>query len=385
MRHDDAANRPKGDLLTGLWSRTTAPVWTDAQWECLFSQARRARLLGRVALVLQNRGWTAQAPPPARIHLRNAMRTVARQRAAVRWEVDCIQRAIGHLPTPIVLLKGAAYVLADLPPAQSRRFGDVDILVAADQLAAVEAALAAHGWSALPLEPDDDRYYRDLTHELPPLHHAERGSILDVHHSITQPGSHFAVNAASLLARARPLTGQPRLSVLAPADMVLHSAVHLMQEGDFARGQRDLLDLHDLISSHDTDPDFWPELVERAATLGVDAPLLDMLNQARQTLGLVVPQTHWQHLCRRVGQPLRRRCMAALLRIALRPDHPAADLPATCVVRWCLYVRSHWIRMPLHQTIPHLLRKAWVRSRQRPPGTQPTIAADTARNRTDPQ
>jgi hypothetical protein len=354
-----------GDLLTGLWTRTQPPEWTAAEWERLFGQARRTRLLGRVAVWLQAKGWTDFAPPEARAHLRNALRTADRQRQAAHWEADCIRRAIGHLPTPIILLKGAAYVLADLPPGRSRRFGDIDILVAAEQLKTVEAALFTHGWASVALEPYDDRYYRTWSHELPPLRHIERGTVLDVHHSITQPGSRFEVDARLLLADARPVAGQPRLSVLAPVDMVLHSAAHLLQEGDFSRGLRDLLDLRDLLTGFGSEPGFWQALVDRAALLRLGEPLLDVLTQAQRTLDLAVPDDVWRRLLAQSPRPKRHRLMAALLRIALRPDHPDADGPATRTVRWCMYLRSHRLRMPLHRVVPHLLRKAWMHARHR--------------------
>ncbi len=352
-----------GDLLTGLWTRTTPPDWPASGWERLFSQARRARLMGRVALQVQARGWSGQVPAQALPHLDNALRMAARQQQIVRWEVDCIRRAIGHLPTPIVLLKGAAYVMAGLPAARGRRFGDIDILVAADALPAVEAALAAQGWAPLPMAPDDDRYYRDRTHELPPMKHADRPTVLDVHHAITQPGSDYACDPRPLLEAAQPLPDQPRLQVLCPEDMVLHAAVHLMQEGDFARGLRDLLDLDDLIRCFAGRPDFWPRLLTRAGLLRLDAPLLDVLTPLRRTLGLDVPQASWQALRQRAARPWRQPWMDAMLRVALRPDHPDADGPATRLVRGCLYVRAHWMRMPLHRSIPHLARKAWLRLR----------------------
>jgi hypothetical protein len=55
--------------------------------------------------------------------------------------------------------------------------------------------------------------------------------------------------------------------------------------------------------------------------------------------------------------------MAALLKRALRPDHPDCDTPGTRLARWLLYVRSHLLRMPWRQVLPHLLRKAWMRRR----------------------
>ena len=47
----------------------------------------------------------------------------------MRREVGHIRQALANLPAPPVLLKGAAYVVAELPNATGRRFGDIDILV----------------------------------------------------------------------------------------------------------------------------------------------------------------------------------------------------------------------------------------------------------------
>ena len=355
----------KRDLLSPLWAQTDPPALSSLEWESLLSQARRARLLGRVARLLADRGWLAQVPPAPRVHLDNALRGVQRQGDEARWEADCIRRAIGHLPTPIVLLKGAAYVLAGLAPARGRIFTDIDILVSKGQLRTIELALFASGWIAGRLDPYDERYYRDWMHELPPLQHVERGSALDVHHAITPPTSRFAIDAALLLADIRPLPGQPRLSVWAPADMVLHSVVHLMQDGDFSGGLRDLLDLGDLLQEFGRDPGFWPNLLRRAKQLRLGLPLHDALTQARRLTGLQVPQSVAADLAALAPNQLRNALMATLLAVALKPDHPDCDGPATGLARWLLYVRSHWLRMPWYQIAPHLMRKAGMRLRAR--------------------
>jgi hypothetical protein len=62
---------------------------------------------------------------------------------------------------------------------------------------------------------------------------------------------------------------------------------------------------------------------------------------------------------------LRNRLMNWLLATALRPDHPDCDGPFTGLARWLLYVRSHWLRMPWYQIVPHLLRKGWMRLKAR--------------------
>lgn len=352
------------ELLSSWWTRTQAPQLSMSEWESLLSQARRARLLGRLGQWFAGGGWLEQVPPEPRVHLENALKQVRRQRDEARWEVDCIRRAIGHLPTPIVLLKGAAYVLADLPPAQGRLFTDVDILVARSQLRAVELALFASGWIPGRLDPYDERYYRDSMHELPPLQHVERGTALDVHHTITPPTSRFAVDAAALLDDIRPVAGQTRISVLAPTDMILHSAVHLMQDGDFSGALRDLLDISDLLLEFGRDPGnpgFWPELMRRAGQLKLGLPLFDVLRQARRISAIVIPESADQQLAALAPNRLRNHLIGSLIRVALRPDHPDCDTPFTGLARWLLYVRSHWLRMPWYQILPHLGRKSWMR------------------------
>jgi hypothetical protein len=365
----------KRDLLSPLWTQSEPPSLSPIEWEALLSQARCTRLLGRLALHLADRGWLEQVPDAPRLHLDNARRRVRRQQDETRWETDCIRRAIGHLPTPIVLLKGAAYILGELAPSRGRLFTDVDILVARDQLRAVEMALLAAGWYAAKLDPYDERYYRDWMHELPPLQHIERGTALDVHHTITPPTSRFAVDAALLLASARPLAECPRLSLLAPADMVLHSLVHLMQDGDFSGGLRDLLDLSDLLQAYGRDPAFWPELARRARELGLGIPLHHVLQQLRRLTSTRPPPDFEREVQAIAPGRLRGRLMSELLTIALRPEHPDCRTAFTGPARWLLYVRSHWLRMPWYQIAPHLLRKAWVRTADRYRGKNSDISA----------
>ncbi len=354
------------DLLTPIWTAQAVPAVSPRDWERLLSQARRARLTGRLADWFQRRGALDGVPDGPRQHLESALREVRRLRDRTCWEADTLRRALQDIPTPIVLLKGAAYVLADLPPARGRLFVDVDVLVAREHLRAVEMALFAAGWVAQQLDPYDERYYRDLMHELPPLQHVERGTALDVHHTITPPTSRFAVPAAPLLADARPLPDQPRLAVLAPADMVLHSAAHLMQDGDFSGGLRDVLDIADLVEVFAAaEADFWPRLLARAEQLKLGETLADVIAQARRVAGLQVPEPVSQALARLAPRRWRNGLMEHLLAVALRPDHPDCDSRWTPVARWLLYVRSHWLRMPWYQILPHLARKAWMRLRRR--------------------
>ncbi len=349
------------DLLTAVWA---TPGWqpqhSPRAWETLIGQARQAGLLSRLACLHVDTGLMGQVPDGPRPHLEGALRLADRQQHEVRWEVDCIRRALHGIQTPVVLLKGAAYLMADLPCARGRLFADIDLLVAHEHIAATESALFGAGW--IPDEQDayNERYYRQWMHEIPPLRHVHRDTYIDLHHTITPPTSRFRVDGATLLRDIVPLDGYPGLFVLAPVDMVLHSTVHLFQEGEFAHGLRDLLDLRDLLQHFSQQAEFWERLLDRAAVLGLQIPLFHALWHLRRlfTFG---PPAHLHHRVMQLAPPpAARAAMAWMLGLALVPRHPSCDSRCTGLARWLLYVRSHALRMPMHLLVPHLLRKSWM-------------------------
>ncbi len=347
------------DLLSGIWCdegrlRSLRP----RDWEVLIGQARRSRLLARLAVhASAGPGGLAALPAPPRDYLAGALRLVQRQRRDVLFELHQMRQALGGLQ-PLVLLKGAAYLLADLPPSRGRIFSDIDLLVSLPQLASAENALMGGGWISEERDPYNQRYYRDWMHEIPPLTHVQRLSVIDLHHTIAPPTSRFRVDGALLMQRIRPI-GSSGYHMLAPEDMVLHSAVHLYQEGEFDHGLRDLLDLHDLLIHFGRDADFWPTLLARAAELRLGEPLTALLAQRERLFGIGAPSEHRAALAELAPGWVLRVSIAALLARALQPPHPACDTGLTRLARWLLYVRSHAMRMPLRLLLPHLVRKAW--------------------------
>jgi hypothetical protein len=262
-----------------------------------------------------------------------------------------------------VLLKGSAYLLAGLPPAPGRIFSDIDILVEHSKLAEVESALFAAGWISEERDAYNDRYYRQWMHELPPMRHVQRGTSIDVHHTITPPTSRFKVDGAELLNRIQAIPEYPGLYTLCPTDMVLHSAAHLFLEGEFDHGLRDLLDMNDLVVHFAKDGSYWDRLLDRAEELELKIPLSHALIHLKRLFSTAPPtrlDTRIKALDRSV---ISRRLMSALLSRALRPDHPSCDERFTALARWLLYVRSHHMRMPIHLAVPHLARKALMRIR----------------------
>lgn len=351
------------DRLAHLLGRPEAPGAVSLRdWEDLLSQARRASLSVRLASRWADTAGLQQVPLGPRQHLAASLRVGERVAQGMSLEAERVARVLQHAGHRCVLLKGAAYLCAGLPPARGRIFGDIDILVPRHLVAAVEDALLGGGWISGELDAYNQRYYREWMHEIPPLTHVRRGSTIDLHHTITPPTSAFHVDGAALLSAVRPVDEQGLFWVLQPVDMVLHSAVHLFAEGEFDRGLRDLLDMADLLRHFEaTERGFWPDLIARAQVLGLQVPLHHALRHVERLFGPRVPAAQREAVSALAPAWPQPQIMCWLLTLALRPMHPRCDGRLTGLARWLLYVRSNWLRMPLRLLLPHLLRKAWIR------------------------
>ena len=351
-------------LLEALTASEKLPGISPADWELLLRVARRARLLGRLESDLTRAGLLEDIPPRAATHLRAARNVIAHRNTLISWEVNRLLWALKGIAVPLILLKGSAYLLAGLPPARGRIFADVDLLVPEERIGEIEERLVERGWFKTLIDPYDDRYYRVWMHEIPPLRHRERGTEIDIHHRLLPKTSHLESDPASLFTAARPLA-DPRLRVLAPADMVLHALVHLFLEGDPDEGLRlrDLVDVHDLLCHFGQEPDFWAGLGPRANALGFERPLYYGLYHAQRLFGTPIPPEVLAELDSAGPVWPIRQLMNRLIPLALLPGHPDHPSLQAAVARWLIYVRAHWLRMPSGLLAKHLSHKAWLRFR----------------------
>jgi hypothetical protein len=342
------------------------PEWTPAQWEGLIRQARSANLLSRLAFLLEDQGLLERVPAAPRAHL-EAARVVSRAQAeAVRREVAYVCKALARTGVDVVLLKGAAYLFAGLPVARGRVFSDVDILVPQAAISKVEAALMLHGWATTHHDPYDQRYYRQWMHELPPMLHVTRQTVLDVHHAIVPTTARLKPDSARLLAASRPVAKDSRLRILAPPDMVLHSATHLFLNEDLTGGLRDLADLDSLLRHFGQHAGFWQELTARARELDLARPLHYALRYATRILDTPVPAQVLQAAGMDRPPAWLQRLMDGLFLRALRPAHVSAADRFTAPARRALYVRAHWLRMPPQLLAYHLTIKAFRKEKESP-------------------
>lgn len=350
------------NLIELLQEPARLPGLSLRQWDAVLRLARSANLLGRLAEAVEVGGLLAHLPAQLARHLIATQRLTSHQQAAIEWECRHLEAALGGLGVRLVLLKGAAYAMSGHPAAKGRLFGDVDLLVPRESLNAVEAALMLQGWSIGQIDPYDQRYYRRWMHELPPMVSLKRGTVVDVHHNILPLTTRDVPDAAALLAASLPVAGTC-FHVLAPCDMVIHSATHLFHEGELKNGLRDLYDLDCLLMSFAaSEPQFWRRLLERAHELGLVWPIYLALRYTHAVLGSAVPAEARSSARAMAGfGSIKERCFDALYLRAFSPDHPLVNERGHTLARAALYLRSHALRMPIWRLTLHLGRKAWLR------------------------
>lgn len=364
-------------LVRALREPALAVEFSPAQWDLCLRQALSANLTATLWALLDSAGLLGQVEAAARAHLQWYGRLAQRHSDAVRWEVRQIAAALRGSDFPLILLKGAAYVMAGLPAARGRLFSDIDILVPKAALSMVESDLLFGGWVSGHQDAYDQRYYRQWMHELPPMVNARRQSMIDVHHAILPPTAHVHPDPALLRAAAVDVGGGTsdmadthagmRLQTLCPADMLLHSATHLFFDGEFSHGLRDMVDLDRLLRHFGADPAFWQGLPARAAELELTLPLFYALRYARFLLDTPVPASVLAAVDD-LAAPGRARLamMDALFARTLLPPHVSCSDGGTQLARFALYVRGNWLRMPPLMLARHLAHKAFLSPKAAP-------------------
>ncbi|MEH6757782.1 MAG: nucleotidyltransferase family protein [Parasphingorhabdus sp.] len=328
-------------LVDALRDPETVLQLDSAGWTELFSIARAESLIGSLAHRLAD----VAVPDAVKPVLKDAIQATDLARLQALWEADCARRALVPLHCKVLLMKGTAYVAADLDAGIGRSIGDLDIMVARDQLPAVEDVLLDAGWEWVKPDPYDDEYYRAHMHELPPLIHRERDRMIDVHHTTLPLTAKPTPNADAMLNAAAQLDSG--LYVMAPADMLLHSVAHLFADGDLAGGLRNLWDIDRLVRQFsEADEDFWTELGSRAK-------LHQLAPHLARALRLAVRLYNTPVYKYRAGRT-KFADYLYIRRLLARDGWGRQTRPFT---RQSFYIRSHWLRMPPLMLARHLWTK----------------------------
>src|SRR5262245_44448762 len=130
-------------LMLALTAPEVVQSFDLSDWDRLIPAARREGLLARLEAMVADGKLLDRVPELARAHLQAARVAARSEERVMWWEINRIQRALDGIGSPVVLLKGAAYILAGLPVARGRLSTDVDILVAKNEIRKVEEKLLA--------------------------------------------------------------------------------------------------------------------------------------------------------------------------------------------------------------------------------------------------
>ncbi len=365
-------------LVAALRDPASVDALTPDQWNALIAMARAERLIGTLAVLVVDR----VLPDAVRPIVADALTEAEREARQALWEADRARVALAALDVPVILLKGTAYAAASLTAGQGRFIGDLDILVPRDALDVVEAALFAAGWEWVKPDPYDDAYYRQWMHELPPMIHATRDRMIDVHHTILPLTAKPKPWPYLLIDQSVPLPDG--LRVLSPEHMVIHAAAHLFADGDLAGGLRNLWDIHCLCSEFGAkQDDFYLSLIEEAGVHGLIAPVQRALTLARHLYGTATPTLNMRHDVprRRPGSSSHgedstpacagERQIYSDASVSMRPVMKPSDhlfiarllardgwgRETRKALRFAFFLRSHWLRMPPLMLARHLWTK----------------------------
>lgn len=347
-------------VLTQVMARPALMADLDRrEWDDLLVLGKTSQVLARLHGLAQDCGALATAPRPAVDVLESARIYADYRQLLARREMAELDAVLSGCGFPVVLLKGAAYLMAQVPLGKGRRLNDIDLLVPREHLAQAESILQQAGWAFdEELTEYDERYYREWTHEIPPLRQPDSPLEVDLHHNIIQPTGRIKVDAGRLFDAITPVEGTC-FSVLSPQDMFLHSATHLFMSDELRGGLRDLVDMQMLCDHYcAADPLYWQRLADRAAQLGLSRPLYHAAGAMRRLLSVEIPGEVWREIAG--GAPVAP--VDAILTRAI-DRHLAPASPAegpSGIAEKLLFLRSHWVRMPPLMLVRHLAYKWWV-------------------------
>ena len=351
------------NLLTNfLIDPSTVSSFSNKDWELLIRQAGSAKLLSRVTGMLTEQQLFDKVPERAKNHFNSARLKSTQQHEQVFFELAELNEQLEQLNVQAIVLKGAAYIATNKSAALGRTSSDIDILVRKDDLAKVEFQLCNASWSPTEITDYDDLYYRKWGHEIPPLIHMSRKTVLDVHHNILPLTSKDPIDASLLLDQKVNIAQFSHCNVLSPVDMYLHSATHLFHEGELSSGLRDLVDLKLLAQEfYQQDALFYQNVIARAKQLKLTRSLYLAIRYCVKVLSMPLPEGVWQDIETLAPSKFTLAWLDFIYLNTLVPHHSTTRPKLFSIANFALYIRGHLLRMPLYLLLPHLVRKSVFR------------------------
>lgn len=330
--------------------------YSKIQWNQLLKEGYATGLLARIYYLIEKDQLIEFIPESIVWHFSSAYTYSIAHHQDILIEVEYVNKAFKMCGQVPIFLKGVAYLLANDEAAHGRTFSDIDIFINKMHLPTVERLLHWHGWNAGDVDHYDDEYYRKWMHEIPALTHISRGSTLDVHHNLLPQTSRFFFDGKAVEEKA-----DVNLKILSAEDRIIHSIVHLFLESEFEKGMRDITDIDLLIQQHQLyNEHFLMDLVDRAIILGVGRLVFYALRYASIYLHTPVTLQVNKKIAVYAPRKLQLKLMDRLFTSVLFRPLSLERTLNNRFAHFLMFMRGHWIRMPLHLLIPHLFHKAFI-------------------------
>lgn len=354
MRSDWGQSIAARHLLPLLRDCGHATLMNLADWDDTVRLARQTRLLGLIAgRIKEKQDLWDQVPERVRGHFQSAINFSAHRLQMVRMELRALDKALPP-EIAVVVLKGAAYIAQDQEFARGRIPNDVDLLVKRAELDETEAALVSAGWESEAQDEYDQRYYREWSHELPPMRFPGHALEVDLHHTITPITSRVRANDALLFSSLQPVENS-RYFTLHPLDQIVHASIHLFQDSELSGRLRDLVDLDGMIRRTMVDEAQWTALQQRADQHGAGRYLWYATRYCSHWIDTPMPEL----MTLPAPSALVRKMMDMLLTRGSLPRLPdTSPSLADYFASQAGIIRYHWLRMPPGLLARHLSHKA---------------------------
>lgn len=323
--------------LASLAAADTEPLADPRARLCFLDLASRHGVQGLALAALHRAGCIDALPADASGALREVLRGLRRRAAILAMERDHVLGILQRHGLEAMVLKGAGLASTVYRDEVERDFGDIDVLLPAEQIDQALETLGRHGYGSAVSEEATERY---RAHHFHLRVQRPRGTLIELHWALTAPHEVFRLDAAAFLRHGA--TGATPLRMPRPEHSLLHVVVENAR-GAFSRLTR-LVDVDRIVAGAPALD--WDYLVATARASGLSSALALALELGRSMLGTEVPE----EVRRRLRPAGAVRFHLALLR------------PASSLLRQRALKRASWAElMRLWLVTSHSRRMALVR------------------------
>jgi len=262
-----------------------------------------------------------------------------------------------------ILLKGAALNCTVYRNPKTRTMKDIDLLLPNDEIPAAEAVL--EGFSYRPLyrpahaDPRRRAAFYGMHHHATPMISRKGRAIVELHRHIVTMGESARYDIDRIRARSLKVTLDGRtVRVPAPADLVLHTCLHLSYADRFVGKLRDLVDLHETVTRLGDRID-WNTMLEEVPSDAAARCLYSCLDLARRLYGTPVPADFLYELRRnaRLGFFGARILRVLACSVLFNSADTRTTILSNASAKWCC---DTWRRGEAQSTIRMSSRRGWA-------------------------